>query len=159
MLKEDQNSQLFYVVEDLIPKRQLNLCNKNKSFKYGYNKDHDVVIISKDGTVGEIIQINGLNIALPLKPTKIHKRSSKKEEQFWEASEYPKALKSIPTIFSWNEMSSEFKERWIPFIEDEFNRREFGFWFYNNGNPAYITGSHYMYLQWTKIDVGKPDYR
>jgi hypothetical protein len=159
LLKEDQNSQLFYVVEDLIAKRQLNLSNKNKSFKYGYNKDHDVVIISKDGTVGEIIQINGLNIGLPLKPTKIHKRSSKKEEQFWEASEYPKALKSIPTIFSWNEMSSEFKERWIPFIEDEFNRREFGFWFYNNGNPTYITGSHYMYLQWTKIDVGKPDYR
>jgi hypothetical protein len=159
LLKEDQNSQLFYVVEDLIPKRQLNLGNKNKSFKYGYNKDHDVVIISKDGTVGEIIQINGLNIGLPLKPTKIHKRSTKKEQQFWEASEYPKALKSIPTIFSWNEMSSEFKERWIPFIEDEFNRREFGFWFYNNGNPTYITGSHYMYLQWTKIDVGKPEYR
>jgi len=24
---------------------------------------------------------------------------------------------------------------------------------------TYITGSHYMYLQWSKIDVGKPDFR
>ena len=25
--------------------------------------------------------------------------------------------------------------------------------------PTYITGTHYMYLQWSKIDVGNPDYR
>jgi hypothetical protein len=42
---------------------------------------------------------------------------------------------------------------------EEFDRRELGFWFYNNGKPTYITGSHYMYLQWTSIDVGYPDYR
>ena len=29
----------------------------------------------------------------------------------------------------------------------------------NNGVPTYITGAHYMYLQWTSIDVGYPDYR
>ena len=29
----------------------------------------------------------------------------------------------------------------------------------NNGKPTYITGTHYMYLQWTKIDVGQPDFR
>ena len=29
----------------------------------------------------------------------------------------------------------------------------------NNGKPTYITGTHYMYLQWTKIDVGHPDFR
>ena len=34
-----------------------------------------------------------------------------------------------------------------------------GYWFYNNGIPTYITGSHYMYLQWSKIDVGAPDFR
>jgi hypothetical protein len=41
----------------------------------------------------------------------------------------------------------------------EFTRREEGYWFINKGVPTYITGSHYMYLQHTKIDVGKPDYR
>ena len=25
--------------------------------------------------------------------------------------------------------------------------------------PTYITGTHYMYLQWSKIDIGAPDYR
>jgi len=29
----------------------------------------------------------------------------------------------------------------------------------NKGVPTYITGTHYMYLQWTKIDVGNPDFR
>ena len=29
----------------------------------------------------------------------------------------------------------------------------------NNGKPTYITGTHYMYLQWSKIDVGHPDFR
>jgi hypothetical protein len=29
----------------------------------------------------------------------------------------------------------------------------------NNGKPTYITGSHYMYIQWSSIDVGYPDFR
>jgi hypothetical protein len=29
----------------------------------------------------------------------------------------------------------------------------------NNGVKTYITGSHYMYLQWSSIDVGYPDFR
>ena len=29
----------------------------------------------------------------------------------------------------------------------------------NNGKPTYVTGSHYMYLQWSKIDVGAPNFR
>ena len=36
--------------------------------------------------------------------------------------------------------------------------REEGFWFYNKDVPTYITGTHYMYLQWSKIDVGAPDF-
>ena len=33
------------------------------------------------------------------------------------------------------------------------------FWFYNKSVATYLTGTHYMYLQWSKIDVGKPDFR
>ena len=133
--------------------------NKDKSWKYGYNQKHDLVVISKDGTLGEVLNINGLYVGLPEQPKNVYKRSSKKAEQYWEAKEYPKALKSLATIFSWNEMPKDFKERWIPYIETEFVRRDEGHWFYNNGIPTYITGTHYMYLQWTKIDVGSPDYR
>ena len=142
-----------------IDSKVIDKLNKNKAWDYGYNKDHDVVVISKTGQIGDVVNISGLKIALPLQPKKIHERSKKKEEQFWEEFEYPKELNKIKTIFQWNGMSSSFKESWIPYIEDEFERRDAGFWFKNNGNPTYITGSHYMYLQWTKIDVGKPEYR
>ena len=47
----------------------------------------------------------------------------------------------------------------VCFDEEEFDRRDLGFWYMNNGEPHYITGSHYMYLQWSSIDVGYPDYR
>ena len=56
-------------------------------------------------------------------------------------------------------MPSLFKSKWVDYIEKEFDRREEGHWFYNNGTPTYITGAHYMYLQWSTIDVGYPDYR
>jgi hypothetical protein len=56
-------------------------------------------------------------------------------------------------------MPSLFKNNWVDYIEKEFDKREQGFWFMNNGEPTYITGSHYMYLQWASIDIGYPDFR
>ena len=56
-------------------------------------------------------------------------------------------------------MPSAFKDAWVNYIEQEFDRREEGFWFNNNNVPTYITGTHYCYLQWTKIDVGHPEFR
>ena len=158
MQKEDLN-KLYQVIPNHVSKQSMLKMNQHKSWKYGYNPKHDLVVISQDGTVGEIYNINGLLIGLPLQPKKIYKRSKKKEDQYWEAFPYVKELSSIPTIFQWNETPNEFKDKWVDYIENEFNRREEGFWFYNNGSPIYITGTHYMYLQWTKIDVGKPDFR
>ena len=133
--------------------------NKKKSWDYGYNIDYDVVVISKTGQIGDVLNVNGLKIALPLQPKKVYERNKVRSEQFWEEFEYPKELSKIKTIFQWNDYSPAFKDSWIPFIETEFERRESGFWFKNNGVPTYVTGSHYMYLQWTKIDVGHPEFR
>ena len=94
-----------------------------------------------------------------MQPKKVHSRSNDKKEQYWEAEEYPRELFKINTVFQWNEYPSSFKETWVDYIENEFERRENGFWFKNNSVPTYITGSHYMYLQWTKIDVGLPEFR
>ena len=55
-------------------------------------------------------------------------------------------------------MPKEFRQRFSPFIEEEFRRRREGYWFYNNGEPTYITGRHYMMLQWSKIDIGYPSF-
>ncbi len=158
MQKEEQNRDLYKTVS-VIPNQALKLKNKAKSFKYGYDEKYDVVVISKDGTVGETININGINIGLPLAPKEVYKRSTKKAEQYWEPHEYPKQLQKIKSIFQWNEAPKDFKSRWVDYIESEFDRRDDGYWFYNNGTPTYITGTHYMYLQWTKIDVGHPDFR
>lgn len=40
----------------------------------------------------------------------------------------------------------------------EFHRRLWGVWFFNNGIPVYITGHHYFYLQWYLSDNGYPNY-
>lgn len=158
MLKEGQNS-IYYTVNDYIPKIAVSNKNRNKSWVYGYNEQYNVVVISKTGEIGDIINISGLYVALPLAPKEIHQRSSVKAEQYWERQPIPKSLEKIQSIFQWNEMPSEFKNRWVDYIEQEFDCREQGFWFMNNGIKTYITGSHYMYLQWSSIDVGYPDFR
>ena len=142
-------------VVDHIKINTIKRLNKSKKWKYGYNKEHDVVIISKTGMIGEIIEIQNLKIALPKQPKKIHKF----EHDKWQVTPYPKELQRIKTIFDWREYPDDFKENYADYIEEEFVKREEGFWFYNLGKPTYITGTHYMYLQWSKIDVGNPDYR
>lgn len=159
MQKEGQDNSLYRVVHNYVQPNILANKNKAKSWVYGYDRKNDLIVISKDGTLGEVVEIEGLKIGLPLAPKECLQRHSKKEEQYWERSDTPPELAKIQTIFQWNTMPSEFKDRWVDYIEQEFDRRESGVWFMNNGVPTYITGSHYMYLQWTSIDVGYPDYR
>ena len=129
------------------------------SWLYGYNEQYDVIVISKSGKIGQVVEISGLKIALPPAPEKCHQRHESKSEQHWEREELPKELFRIQSIFQWNDKPKEFKDQWVDYIEQEFDRREQGFWFMNNGVKTYITGSHYMYLQWSSIDVGYPDFR
>jgi hypothetical protein len=126
---------------------------------YGYNDQYDVIVISKTGQIGQIVEIRGLIIALPATPEKCLQRHPSKAEQYWERYEIPRELAKIQSIFQWNEKPKEFKDRWVNYIEQEFDYREQGFWFMNNGVKTYITGSHYMYLQWSSIDIGYPDFR
>ena len=149
---------LYHTVEDHIKPQVLNRMNRLKKWKYGYDKDHDVVVVSKTGQIGEIYSIQNLLIALPLAED-VYKSSKKKEEQRWEVLEYPSELNKIKTVYDWNDRSVAFKEKYYDYINKEFVRREEGYWYYNKGIPTYITGSHYMYLQWTKIDVGHADFR
>ncbi len=145
---------LFKILKDHIKPKVLNRMNRYKKWDYGYNKEHDIVVISKDGTIGDIYEIQNLKIALP-KVKEVHKFETDK----WEYTGYPKVLKKIKSVFDWEEYPLDFKEKWYDYIDNEFTRREKGFWFYNKGISTYITGTHYMYLQWSKIDVGQPDFR
>ena len=126
-------------MKGVVPNGVLKRKNNSRSWQYGYNHKYDIVVISKDGTVGDIYNISGLKVALP-KPPKVYlQRNTNKEQQYWERKDEPKAMSRISTIFQWNEMPSGFKNEWINYIEEEFDRREQGFWFANNGNSeAYI---------------------
>ena len=148
------NQSLVKVVEP-IKKTTITRMNRGKKWKYGYNKEHDIIVISKTGKLGKILEIQNLRIGLPLEPMQVHMHKSSK----WQKIEYPKELSKLKNIFDWRSYPEEQKEQWYDYIDEEFKRRDEGFWFMNNGKPTYITGSHYMYLQWSKIDVGAPDFR
>ena len=147
-------NSLYKILDDHITKSAITNKNRFKNWEYGYNKDYDVVVISKDGTIGDIYEVNNIKIALPSKPDKIASFDNK-----WRTQEYPSELQKIKTIFDWNRRDNAFKSKYVDFIESEFDKRDNGYWFMNNGVPTYITGTHYMYLQWTKIDIGLPDFR
>ena len=159
MQKEGQNSIIYSVVKDYIPSNVISTKNRVRSWIYGYNEQYDVVVISKTGQIGEIVNISGLHIALPLAPEKCLQRHSTKSEQYWEREPMPKDLQRIQSIFQWNEKPKQFKEHWVDYIETQFDHREQGAWFMNNGVKTYVTGSHWMYLQWSSIDIGYPDFR
>jgi len=147
--------QTLYKIVEPVKKTTLSRLNKGKKWDYGYNKEHDIVVISKTGQIGDVYEIQGLQIALPKQPKKVHSN----EQNKWKQLDKPKLLDKIKTIFDWKAYPDEQKEQWYDYIDEEFKRRDEGFWFENASVPTYITGTHYMYLQWSKIDVGAPDFR
>ena len=150
---------LVKTLKDHIKPKILKRNNRYKKWEYGYDVEHDVVVVSKDGTIGDVIEIQNLKIALPAIPDNVYAAYDKEEDQRWVKSEYPKQLAKIKSVFDWERYPANFKEEWYDYIDEEFKRREEGYWFYNRGVVTYITGSHYMFLQWSKIDVGAADYR
>lgn len=94
--------------------------------------------------------------------TEIYSRSEVEKDQYWE--------RPIPAGFNYHrlraveERKQETNKSYVDpeleaFREQEWRRRINGFWFMNNGVPTYITGCHYFYLTWWKIDIGYPSYR
>ena len=145
--------QTLYKIVEPIRLTDIHRLNKKKAWEYGYNKEYDIIVISKTGEIGDIYEIQNLKIALP-KEANVYSKHDR-----WTPFDYPKELKQISSIFDWRNYPDDFKDKWEDYINEEFERREKGFWFTNKGKPTYITGTHYMYLQWTKIDVGRPDFR
>ena len=117
--------------------------------------DDMVINICPDDTQGKIIKISDIHIQLPKVPNKknILYHDKPKKEQRWVREEMPIELSRIRSMDEWYDMPKEFKSKYEPYIKQEFQRRNKGMWFYNNGEPTYITGAHYMMLQWSKIDA------
>jgi hypothetical protein len=122
--------------------------------------DVSAISICPKGTQGEVIELGGLVIVLPAQPPEEEIAGYGRPDnlQLWTRRPMPEELSRIRSMDEWGEMPREFRQKFSPYIEEEFRRRREGFWFYNNGVPTYITGRHYMMLQWTKIDIGYPSY-
>ena len=119
---------------------------KKDYYKEWYDEKTDSIILDPKGTIGEIIVLDNLRLALPEVPkdkSKILFSDLPKEEQYWRRIEPPKGL--IP----------ETEDAWAEYIIEEFRRRREGVFFMNNGKVEWLTGTHYMGLQWnTMLDSG-----
>ena len=151
--------QSLYKVVEPIKLTTIHRLNKGKKWNYGYNKENDVIVISKSGQIGEVVEIQGLKVALPKVPKDVFSCSKVTGKQKWKQFAPNPDFKNIRNRFDWENQPNEFKELHYKYIDEEFKRRDEGFWFMNNGVPTYVTGSFYMYLQWSKIDIGAPDFR
>ena len=116
--------------------------------------------IDPNGTEGDVQELHGLLVVLPKKPkrSEILFHDKPKGLQMWQRIPMPEELQRIRSMDEWFEKPSEFRNKFRAYVEKEFQRRRDGVWFYNNGVPTYITGRHYMFLQWSKIDIGYPSY-
>ena len=146
---------LYKILPNHIKPKVINNKNRYNKWDYGYNKEFDMIVISKTGKIGEIYEIQNIKIALPKEEDDVVTFEGK----VWRHTKYPKELSRIKSVLDWDEHTLQFKEKWYDYIDKEFKRREQGFWFFNKDKPTYITGTNYMYLQWSKIDVGQPDFR
>lgn len=80
-----------------------------------------------------------------------------KELQFWNRKELPDYFDDVRYDSDGNALLTNEQKQYASI---EVERCKKGFWFYNNGIPAYITGKNYFYLQWWKLeDDIYPDYR
>ena len=126
---------------------------------------------------GSIIDIQGLKCNLPPEGyvfniiTKqvefrgVYKRSDIESEQYWKRIYLPDWYQD--TMKKWDEFDKKKKDDEVEFYDErleeykkqEWDRRLNGFWYMNNGKPTFLTGLHYLYLQWWPIDIGYPKFR
>ena len=150
---------LYTVHTDHLEKKQVKQNNRYKKYDYGYNVDLDCVIISRSGRIGEIYEVQGLRIGLPEQPEYVSGMQLPRQEQVFLQVPRPLTLEKLKTIHDFNILPEDVKEQYVGYINTQYDFRSDGYWFMCNAVPTYITGTHYMYLNWTKIDIGAPDFR
>jgi hypothetical protein len=126
---------------------------------------------------GSVVDIQGLKCNLPPEGyvfniiTKqvefrgVYKRSEIESDQYWKRIALPDWYQD--TMKKWDEFDKKKKDDEVEFYDErledykkqEWDRRLNGFWYMNNGIPTYLTGLHYLYLQWWPIDIGYPKFR
>lgn len=169
---------IFYLgdkISDVVDDKIRIARNKAKSWKYGYDSSIDTVIISKDGTLGEIYKISGINIGLPQQPEKDQIRNNDKTKENQKFIREPLIEELTDTsIANYNKKLTGNKEekaekaakylsylydKHSDYIDHEYERREKGLWIYVNGFPVYVVGTYYYGVQWIREETEYPNFR
>jgi hypothetical protein len=128
---------------------------------------------------GKTIDVQGLKCILPpegyvqnsitglLEKRDIYIRPAAQNDAdtYWERIPLPSWWKEVmrrEDEFNRNKKDDDlqfYDERYEQYKAQEWDRRLNGFWFANNGKPTYITGAHYLFMQWAIIDIGNPKFR
>ena len=126
---------------------------------------------------GKKIDIQGLICNIPpegyvhdlqtkqIKYVGVYSRSEDPKEQYWERFPLPTWYKEvIKQEDYYNKKKGDddedfYDERYEAYKKQEWDRRLNGFWWMNNGEAVYLTGSHYVFLQWWFIDIGYVKFR
>ena len=155
------NKTLFQIRREHLGDPKLKKNNKHKKFKDGYNSDYDCVIISGNGTLGDIYEVQGLRIGLPMQPKEIDGMQLPKRDQVFLRRPKPTSLKKIKSMADFRSQAESLKKQYYDYIDKEWDLRANGYWFMCNGEPIYITGSHYFFVNWASIDTedGYPEFR
>ena len=83
-----------------VKRTTISRLNKGKKWKYGYDKEHDIIVISKTGQIGEILEVQNLRIALPKVPVQVFRHEKNK----WVKTDQPKELERLKNIFDCNKI-------------------------------------------------------
>lgn len=107
----------------------------------------------------ETINIYGNDILLPEPPpiNEIYGNELPISEQYWKRMELPEYFETV----SYNkEGDLLLTPQQQVYASEEVRRCREGFWFMNKNKPTFITGKHYFFLQWWKLeDDIYADYR
>lgn len=126
--------------------------NAQKSWKYGYCAEYDTIIISKDGTLGPIFYVNGINIGLPAPP------EERKDIRNWDKTANSQKWKREPLPKGLNE-DTQYDSEYEDYIREEIRRRKEGLWMFIKGELVYMPGLSYYLYQWCYLDEGYPNFR
>jgi len=118
----------------------------------GYDQTEGVINIDPHSTKGEIFELDGLKVQIPEAPRNkkdILFWDKKRKDQHWQREPLPQGC------------TPDNAEPFADYILDQFKKRREGVWFYNNGEPTWLSPKHWFQLQWGRMmdDGIYPSYR
>lgn len=100
-----------------------------------------------------------IHLSLPTETTYVEKWEGY-EKQKWHRKDLPPIFDTVITEKDGKPVTPILNQAHSDYIKEEVRRCKEGFYFMNNGQLTYITGKHYFYIQWWKLeDDIYPEFR